>query len=230
MTIDIAYRLVELRRKNGFSQEELAEKLGLSRQAVSKWERAEASPDTDNLIALARLYGVSLDELVGNCVSSEEPVAAPTENTVRVDSDGIHVNNGQESVHVGWHDIHVAHNGHAVHIDKNGVSVDGTHHERHRLHGIYTLIITLVYILLGGASGLWHPLWLLFLTIPVFTTLEEAIRRKDPNHFAYPILMLFFYLLLGFGLGWWHPTWVLFVTIPVYYAFFPHKHGEEDEE
>lgn len=45
-------------------QEELAEQLGVSRQAVSKWERSESSPDTDNLIALARLYGVSIDELL----------------------------------------------------------------------------------------------------------------------------------------------------------------------
>ena len=63
MTIEVADRLVKLRKKYGYSQEELADKLGLSRQAVSKWERAEASPDTDNLICLAKLYGVSLDEL-----------------------------------------------------------------------------------------------------------------------------------------------------------------------
>ena len=64
MTIEIADRLIQLRKKHGLSQEELADKLGLSRQAVSKWERAEASPDTDNLICLAKLYGVSLDELL----------------------------------------------------------------------------------------------------------------------------------------------------------------------
>ena len=64
MNIEIANRLVNLRKNNNLSQEALAEKLGISRQAVSKWERAEASPDTDNLILLARLYGVSLDELL----------------------------------------------------------------------------------------------------------------------------------------------------------------------
>lgn len=66
MNIKLADRLVELRKENKLSQEALAEKLGLSRQAISKWERAEASPDTDNLIALATLYGISLDELLGN--------------------------------------------------------------------------------------------------------------------------------------------------------------------
>ena len=64
MTIEIADRLIKLRKQYGYSQEELADKLGLSRQAVSKWERAEASPDTDNLICLAKLYGISLDELL----------------------------------------------------------------------------------------------------------------------------------------------------------------------
>ncbi len=72
MTIEIANRLVELRKKAGLSQEELATKLGLSRQAVSKWERAEASPDTDNLICLAKLYGVSLDDLLNSDQSLEE--------------------------------------------------------------------------------------------------------------------------------------------------------------
>lgn len=64
MNIEIANRLVQLRKQNHLSQEELAAKIGISRQAVSKGERAEASPDTDNLILLARLYGVSLDELL----------------------------------------------------------------------------------------------------------------------------------------------------------------------
>lgn len=65
MNIKFANRLVELRKANGLSQEALAEKLGLSRQAISKWERGEASPDTDNLIALAEIYGTTLDELLG---------------------------------------------------------------------------------------------------------------------------------------------------------------------
>lgn len=65
MNIKTANRLVELRKKHGYSQEELAAALGLSRQSISKWERSEASPDTDNLIALAKLYNMSLDELLG---------------------------------------------------------------------------------------------------------------------------------------------------------------------
>ena len=57
MNIEIANRLLQYRKKNNLSQEELAAKIGVSRQAVSKWERAEASPDTDNLILLAQQIG-----------------------------------------------------------------------------------------------------------------------------------------------------------------------------
>lgn len=64
MNVEIAERLAKRRREAGYSQESLAEQLGVSRQAVSKWERSESSPDTDNLIALAQIYGVSLDELL----------------------------------------------------------------------------------------------------------------------------------------------------------------------
>ena len=64
MNVEIAQRLAELRRARGFSQEGLAAELGLSRQAVSKWERAESAPDMGNLMALADLYGVTIDELL----------------------------------------------------------------------------------------------------------------------------------------------------------------------
>ncbi len=72
MNIEIANRLQQLRKEKGYSQEELAQALGLSRQAVSKWERAESSPDTDNLICLARLYGMSLDELLNTSETTKE--------------------------------------------------------------------------------------------------------------------------------------------------------------
>lgn len=71
MNIEIANRLRQMRNKNGLSQEELAAKMGVSRQAVSKWERAEASPDTENLVLLAKLYGISIDELLNTGTPSQ---------------------------------------------------------------------------------------------------------------------------------------------------------------
>ena len=60
----LADKILELRKQNGWSQEELADKLGVSRQAVSKWEGAQSIPDMERIIALSRLFGVSTDLLV----------------------------------------------------------------------------------------------------------------------------------------------------------------------
>ena len=83
MNVETAQRLADLRRQKGYSQEGLARKLGLSRQAVSKWERAESSPDTENLISLAKLYGVSLDELLNPSEAIEDDIEFENEDRAR---------------------------------------------------------------------------------------------------------------------------------------------------
>ena len=82
MNTKFANKLVELRKSNGLSQEELAEKLGLSRQAISKWERGESSPDLDNIIQIAKLYKISFNELFCICEEDEEIIEeVEVENT-----------------------------------------------------------------------------------------------------------------------------------------------------
>ena len=68
-------RLQRLRQRQGLSQDALAEKLGVSRQAVSKWERDEAVPEVEKLLRLSELYGVSLDELVKGDATQSAPQA-----------------------------------------------------------------------------------------------------------------------------------------------------------
>ena len=74
-------KLAELRAENNMSQFEVAEALNVSRQAISRWETGRAKPSTEKLIALSRLYGVPLDELVGGeparAESGAENVEAP---------------------------------------------------------------------------------------------------------------------------------------------------------
>lgn len=65
--------IYNLRRKQGLSQEQLAEKLGVSRQSVSKWEGGQTTPDLDKLIALSDCFGVTLDELVRGTSTAENP-------------------------------------------------------------------------------------------------------------------------------------------------------------
>lgn len=62
----LAEKILELRKQNGWSQEELAEKLDVSRQSVSKWESAQAVPDLDKILLLGELFGVSTDYLLKN--------------------------------------------------------------------------------------------------------------------------------------------------------------------
>lgn len=64
--MEIGNKIMELRKKNGLSQEELAEKVGVARQTISKWELGETSPDLKQSKELSKIFKVSLDELVDN--------------------------------------------------------------------------------------------------------------------------------------------------------------------
>ncbi len=77
----LADKIIENRKKNGWSQEELAEKLGVSRQSVSKWESAQAIPDMKKILQLSEVFGVSTDYLMKDEIE-ERPSAelAPVDN------------------------------------------------------------------------------------------------------------------------------------------------------
>lgn len=198
MNIETAKRLFEYRKANGYSQEELAEKIGVSRQAISKWERSESSPDTDNLISLANLYGVTIDELLNG---TEQPKKAPDEqpdektenseenNTINEDNsepepeikfdNGIHINDGKDKVHIGWDGIHVeSKNGDNVDVSGSGVHVQNGDH--------------------------------------VYYDSRQKAAKNPWLHALLPISVIILYLLLGFTThkGWaW--GWILFLLIPV---------------
>ena len=71
--MSLGERIASYRKKAGYSQEGLAEQLGVSRQAVSKWETGEATPDAERIIALAKVLGVTTDALL---LGREEPAPA----------------------------------------------------------------------------------------------------------------------------------------------------------
>ena len=262
MNIEIANKLLQLRKEKGFSQEQLAAELGISRQAISKWERAEASPDTDNLIELARLYGVSLDQLLlhepdeENIKNSEQGQDNQTKdenkeknNYVHVGLDGIHVKEEDgDEVHVTWHGIHVKEKGGdsfkigGQNLDINGeeyedgVYINGKKYEKedwynwqhyHGKHyfpiGMLVIFGALIYAVI---TGVWHPTWIILLTVPIIGSFIEALRKRKWTTFAYPVLATMIFLWYGFTQGAWHPSWVIFLTITCYYAiahYFDHR-------
>lgn len=194
MNIEIANRLVALRKAHGYSQEALAAKLGISRQAISKWERAEASPDTDNLMALASLYGTTLDALVN------------TENDTYV------LGENSPADAVAKQPDAAAAKPPKTELQKTGKKL---------LKFPFPLVVVIVFVVLGFALQVWHPAWLLFLLIPIYYHLAGAltVRKKKARLLAMPVpeVIVLLYLICGFFFYLWSTAWVLFLAIPLYY-------------
>ncbi len=72
----LADKIIENRKKNGWSQEELADKLGVSRQSVSKWESAQAMPDMKKIVQLSEVFGVSTDYLMKDEIEADQASGA----------------------------------------------------------------------------------------------------------------------------------------------------------
>lgn len=205
MNVEIADKLLQLRKTNGYSQENLAERLGISRQAVSKWERAEASPDTDNLILLAKIYNVSLDELL---------MIVP----VRVNAQGevVDASTSTETIEST-----------IERLEKIGVKAKEGIKEIGRNKWMtfpYYMIAVILFAIFGFAFNRgWQYSWLFFLTIPLYYTLVLAVSKKNAHLFLYPVLVVLVYLVLCLPIGhmvnmsFWHPYWIMFLTIPIYY-------------
>lgn len=233
MNIEIADKLVKLRKQNGYSQEELADKLGLSRQAVSKWERAEASPDTDNLICLAKLYNISLDELL----STEDDVETIVKEQVKKDK-GEEKKEDKSSLHIGEDGIHaVDDDGSEVIINDKGVHCyksDGTKVEindpkkrkqRHIYYAINSIcmsIALITYLVLGIVLNLWSTMWIIFFLPDIIASIYKCIFNKEFHSFNIAFAATFTFFLICLVLlpekNLWHPMWVVFLAIPVYYT------------
>ena len=211
MTIEIADRLVKLRKQHGYSQEELADKLGLSRQAVSKWERAEASPDTDNLICLAKLYGVSLDQLLSTdddvetivneqVKDKQENVKDEEETTDEVkeeqpkakQAEGVEINNEGIFIH-DKNGERVVINSKGIHcFDKDSNEVERHKHEHHHsralsiissAEGVLFLCAVVAYLLMGFLAHMWYNGWVVFFLPEIICSIARAIVKKNAQKF-----------------------------------------------
>ena len=81
----------------------------------------------------------------------------------------------------------------------------------------YPVLVVLLYLVIGFCFNIWHPTWLIILTIPIYYMTVTMLKKKSWNAFPYPILALLFFFAAGFIFDYWHPTWLIFLTIPVYY-------------
>lgn len=179
--------LYELRKEKNLTQSELAEKLGITNKAVSKWETGEAMPDTAQLLPLAEILGVSVDELL----RGERAASAPEKEdasdahgdggsvrfsngreSVEISSKGIFVNSPEAEKHMEEDSWQFANDTDNVEVSPRGVYINGKRAEHvcgfmksvpekvsACVCASLIALSTITYILLGCFMGLWHPLW-----------------------------------------------------------------------
>lgn len=86
----LADKIINLRKKNGWSQEELAEKLGVTRQSISKYEGAQSIPDLDKILKLSEIFGVTTDYLIKEELEEEEYAPSQTQENESENDRGVH--------------------------------------------------------------------------------------------------------------------------------------------
>lgn len=212
MSIKQGDYLKKLRTQNNLSQEKLAEKLGVSRQSISKWEQGYAVPDTDNMFKLSKLYGMSVDAILNCGETNDQP-----SNDILVEIENS--DNSDNSVPSGINNKSE---------DKDNIDNAKQHKKKKRswIFAAYPVIAIFVMAALGCInSELWKTSWIFLLTIPLFYTGIFAYEKKNLLIFCYPVVVLIIFLLGGFYFSLWHPLWLLFITIPIYYigAAFAYK-------
>ena len=253
MDRSIADKLIALRKQNGLSQSELAEKIGVPMPVIAGWESSDISPDTESLLKLAKLYNISLDKLFG---ISSEPVNQRSSISLEKNTGEIYPNGNAQpasaqnafSGAVGtqyaepermeqYLNYETADDSANLPAAREETSPAGMASQDNlssvsdlisRIQNdkkFYKSLMKFPYpvaaagaFFAGGAFfDAWHPLWMLFLTIPLYYTTIEAIRKKNANIFCYPVFVTIMYLISGFLFDLWHPGWLSFLTIPLYY-------------
>ncbi len=236
MNVEIAQRLAEMRREKGYSQEELAAQLGLSRQAVSKWERAESSPDTGNLIALADLYGVTLDELVRVDADIADDVqfeAGDRNITAEIQAQEAAVRASAAAVQAAAAATQARAAAQAAEssvpqaqqpaVSSAAASTSAGMPTQPPSAPAQQPVVAPPFPSAAAAAPHMPP--------PPYQApvAAQSPYQAAPAHdakphrkgpwmtFPYPVLCVIVFLLAGFLFGAWHPAWVVYLTIPLYY-------------
>lgn len=227
--------LYNLRKQRGWTQTELADKLGVTNQAVSKWENGDSFPDTGMLVPLAELFGVSVDELLKG---KRKPVPATEQKTFERDSATIAAeekNENAESSPVQSPLVNETDEKSKTETDgnaesaKNDETTDFPPHHRKQaalFNGAIMLSATIAFFLLGTLGNYWYVCWLAF---PVGITLcallngiDEYMTKKKTAEFCGFIMLACadVFLFLGLQYSLWHPAWIVFLIGPLFCALF----------
>ena len=174
------------RKEKGMTQKDLAEQIGVSDKTISKWENNESLPDTENLIAIAKLFNVSIDFLVGNkMVDSEQKKSTEKKSTEKSNSKtteliglislvvsmSIFLYLGL--VHSMWHPGWII----FLLLPLSG-SLSAAIIKKSPSKFAYPVLCVIIFMGLRYFNYL-HPGWIIFVTIPVYYAICGIIERHD---------------------------------------------------
>jgi len=210
-----------LRKQKGLSQEQLAEKITISRQAVSKWELGESIPDIDNIVQLSKIFDVSTDFLLKTDTAAQldlEPESLGKSSlllpNISIDIEEP-VLNPLPEVDVQSND-EVKGKRHNIYDEDFDEDDDEDEDETEAdnilavLSSSRWIIATVIYLAMGFIWGNWHIGWIVFLICATF-----SFRRFNAYAAVYGVATIAFFLL-GFIWGLWHPGWMIFlIAVPV---------------
>jgi len=218
MINNIGERIIALRKFHNMSQETLAEKLGVSRQSISKWERGEAMPDIYNTSGLADVFGLTIDDFINgeatttNNEAEIEEVEKKSEEDILKEKQKIK-ETGEKKIIIGIAIIILSAFGFISFPFSSEINVL-----------FFGVLITLgiIYIVKGG-----------FLLEKYYTYAstknnndldenptekEKKKKKKDAIGTIISVSCTIIYLYISFVYGLWHPGWLVFMLIPIAYA------------
>lgn len=191
--MNIGEKLYELRKEKHLSQEEVAEKLDVTRQTISKWETNQSTPDFDKIKPLCELYGISADELLTGEKKLKEPTIVDTKEKR---AKGIALGVLTYFISVVWimisipvlliNPVAAA----AIFILICGIAtfiiiytcmtykrekIETTEKNSliKRINKIIEIICVIVYLMVSFATGAWHITWIIFI---VCGLIEEVVK------------------------------------------------------
>ena len=203
--------LYSLRKEKGMTQAELAQALGVTNKAVSKWETGEAMPETAQLLPISRIFGVTVDELLAGKRNDPSGGRASDDRTEKNEEPDDDIRN------------HIFTRGKDEEPKTLLEKICGC------ICGAVMLAGVTAYLLLGTLAELWNPYWVI---IPVcaltcgllgciFDIFIPAKRQKRLKRGENPytgaacgiimITCVIAYLLASVFTGLWHPLWVIIV-------------------
>ena len=149
----LSEKIINLRKSRGWSQEELAERLNVSRQSVSKWESGVSNPDLDKIVAMSTLFGVSTDYLLKDVTTEEKE---PIRDFVREEEEE---------------------------KENNGTPMDNSSSPKNKsfrefIDDLFWMIVLVVYLLISFITHRWDITWIVWIVAGTFDTLIEFVFKR----------------------------------------------------